>query len=267
MPQPPSDPTLAGAFFDLDNTIIRGASSFHLALGLYRRQFFTTWDLVTFGWHQVRYLAFGENLRQIDQVRSRALSIIAGRSVAEITAIGEEVYDEVLALRIFPGTQSLLDEHLAAGHQVWIITASPVEIGRLIARRLGATGALGTVAEHKDGFYTGRLVGDMLHGKAKAAAVLTLAEREGLDLAACYAYGDSVNDVAILSTVGFPCAINPDPRLRRHARRAGWPTEEFRGRRRRARQGVHAASWAGAAWAAGLVLRALRRAVRGAGTG
>lgn len=262
--RPVTAPGHIAAFFDVDNTIVRGASAFHLAIGLRQRGFFGFRDLLTFAWHQSRYLAFGENLDQIDQVRSRALSIVAGRSVAEITAIGEEVWDEVLSLRIFPGTQALLSQHLAAGHQVWLITASPVEIGELIARRLGATGALGTVAEHVDGFYTGRLVGDMLHGSAKAEAVRRLAEEEGLDLARSYAYGDSTHDVPILSCVGHPYAINPDGRLRRHARRVGWPMREFRGRRRAtARRSMHAASLAGAAWATRLVLRAAARRLRG----
>ena len=265
---PPGDaegtPPRTAAFFDLDNTIIRGASAFHLAVGLRRRGFFSRWDLITFAFHQARYLAFGENLKQIATVRSRALSIVAGRSVAEIAAVGEEIWDEVLSLRIFPGTQELLTEHLEAGHEVWIITASPVEIGELIGRRLGATGALGTVAEQIDGFYTGRLVGDMLHGRAKARAVRTLAAERGLDLASSFAYGDSTHDVPILSSVGNPVAINPDSRLRRHAHRTGWPVQEFRGRRRRAtRRGLHTASWAGAAWVVGLVMRTVRRAING----
>jgi len=255
------DPTV-GAFFDVDNTIIRGASAFHLAVGLYRRGFFRWWDIITFAVHQSRYLMFGENKEQIDEVRERALEIMAGHSVAEVVAIAEDVYDEVLCLRIFPGTQKLLDEHIAAGHQVWLVTATPVEIGELIARRLGVTGAIGTIAEHRNGFYTGRLVGDMLHGKAKASAVQAIAERDGIDLSRSYAYGDSAHDVSILSKVGNPCAINPDARLRRHAREVGWPIREFRGKRRAARRGVNAASLAGLVWAASLVVRAIRRGAR-----
>ena len=247
------------AFFDVDNTIIRGASAFHIARGLRRRGFFTTLDIVRFGWHQARYLLFGENKNEIDKVRSRALSIVEGRSVAEIAVVGEEIYDEVLSLRIFPGTRALLDGHLAAGHQVWLVTASPREIGELIARRLGATGALGTIAEHKDGFYTGRLIGDLMHGEAKAEAVRQLAEREGLDLSRCYSYGDSTNDVPILSVVGHPCAINPDSRLRRYAASVGWPIQEFRGRRRAARRGANTAAAAGLLWVLTLVWRSLRR--------
>ncbi|MFI2754447.1 HAD family hydrolase [Cellulomonas sp. P22] len=250
------------AFFDVDNTIIRGASAFHLAVGLYRRGFFRKWDILTFAAHQSRYLMFGENKKQIDQVRERGLEIMAGHSVAEVAAIAEDVYDEVLCLRIYPGTQKLLDEHIAAGHQVWLVTATPVEIGELLARRLGVTGAIGTVAEHRNGFYTGRLVGDMLHGKAKASAVQAIAARDGIDLSQSYAYGDSTHDVPILSQVGNPCAINPDARLRRHAREVGWPIREFRGRRRAARRGVNAASLAGVVWAASLVVRAIRRGGR-----
>lgn len=251
------------AFFDLDNTIIRGASAFHLAVGLRRRGFFSRWDLFRFAFHQARYLVFGENLHQIEKVRSRALSIVAGHSVAEVAAIGEEIWDEVLSLRIFPGTQRLLTDHLQTGHEVWIITASPVEIGELIGRRLQASGALGTVAEHIDGYYTGRLVGDMMHGQAKADAVRALAARRGLDLGASYAYGDSVNDVPILQAVGHPVAINPDRRLRRYARRVGWPVQEFRGGSRRGvRRGLRTAGWAGAAWLVGVVVRTLARAFR-----
>lgn len=250
------------AFFDVDNTIIRGASAFHLGVGLYRRGFFKTSDIVRFALHQMRYLAFGEDKQQIAEVRDRALSIMRGRSVAEVLTIAEDIYDEVLSLRIFPGTQRLLDQHLRAGHQVWLVTATPVEIGDLIARRLGATGALGTVAEHTDGFYTGRLVGDMMHGQAKAQGVRDLAEREGLDLSQSFAYGDSANDVPVLSEVGFPCAINPDARLRRHAAEVGWPMREFRNRRAQTRRGVDAATAAGSIWALALIVRALRRTVR-----
>ena len=252
----------AAAFFDVDNTIIRGASAFHLARALRRRGFFRYRDIGRAALHNARYQMLGENRAQIDEIRSRALSIMTGHSVAEVVAVGEEVYDQVLSLRIFPGTLELLDDHLAAGRQVWLVTATPVEIGSLIARRLSATGCLGTVAEHRDGFYTGRLVGDMLHGEAKASAIRALAERESLDLSASYAYGDSINDLPILSAVGHPCAINPDARLRRHAQQAGWPIREFRGRRRAAKRGIKTASWAGLAWAAGLVLRSIRRSLR-----
>ncbi|MGO1315926.1 MAG: HAD family hydrolase [Cellulomonadaceae bacterium] len=257
----PTDPHRVAAFFDVDNTIIRGASAFHLARGLYSRQFFSLRDLVRGALHQARYNLFGENIAQIANVRQMGLDIIKGHTVAEVTAVGEEVYDQVLAHRIFPGTRAILDDHLAKGHQVWLVTATPIEVGELIARRLDATGALATVAEHVEGVYTGRLVGDLMHGVSKEQGVRALADRLGLDLAASYAYGDSANDIPLLSAVGNPCAINPEPRLRRYARRVGWPVRDFRGKRKLAKRGLKTASWAGVAWVGGLVFRSVRRSL------
>ena len=120
------------------------------------------------------------------------------------------------------------------------------QIATIIAHRLGLTGALGTVSEHVDGVYTGRLVGEMLHGPAKAVAVAALAEREDLDLGRCSAYSDSYNDLPMLSAVGDPVAINPDHRLREHARANGWRIRDYRTGRKAARAGVFTAAVAGA---------------------
>ena len=165
--------------------------------------------------------------------QASALTFIEGHTVLELEQLGEEIFDEAMASRIWPGTRALAQLHLDQGQRVWLVTAAPVEIAGIIARRLGLTGALGTVAEHVDGVYTGRLVGTMLHGPAKAEAVAALAEQEGLDLARCSAYSDSANDLPMLSMVGHAFAINPDARLRAHARaRAGGSTTTGPGARR-----------------------------------
>jgi HAD superfamily hydrolase (TIGR01490 family) len=171
----------------------------------------------------------------MDEARSFALTFIQGRSVAELTTISEQVFDEVMARKVWPGTRALVQAHLDQGQRVWLVTAAPVEVATVIAARLGLTGAMGTVAEHRDGVYTGRLVGEVLHGAAKAEAVRALAEREGLDLARCAAYSDSANDVPMLSVVGDPCAVNPDRELRSVARARGWRIRDYR-RQRRATQ-------------------------------
>ncbi len=262
---PPGPATSAAAFFDVDNTLIRGVSAYHLVRELHQRGFFGVGDILFFARHLADYFLQGEKKAQLAVVRDRALGIIRGRSVAEMIAIAEDVYEGVLASKVFPGTRRLLEEHIQSGHQVWLITASPEEIGRLIAHRLGATGAVGTVAEERDGFYTGRLAGPMMHGATKAAAAKEIAEREGLDLACCYAYGDSVNDIPILDEVGHPCAINPEPRLRRHCAEVGWPVRDFRRKRSTMGRKVGStAGTAGAAWAFAIVLRSMRRRANGA---
>lgn len=245
----------AAAFFDVDNTIVRGASIFHLARGLYQRDFFTVRDIARFAWQQARFVLLGENLEDVAAIQERALAFVKGHQVSELRAIGEEVYDELMVDKIWPGTQALANLHLAAGERVWLVTATPVEVADVIASRLGLTGALGTVAEHIDGVYTGRLQGAPMHGKAKAEAVRALAEQEGLDLALCSAYSDSANDIPLLSLVGHPFAINPDAALLAHARAHGWQVRDFRTGRKAAKIGIPAAAAVGAV--AGAVAAAL----------
>jgi HAD superfamily hydrolase (TIGR01490 family) len=257
----PPDPT-AAAFFDVDNTIMRGASIFQLARGLYRREFFTLRDIAGWGWQQIQFQLVGENMAHLEAIEAEALGFVKGHSVAELRAVGEEIFDELIADRIWPGTLALAMMHVEAGQRVWLVTATPVEVADVIAARLGLTGALGTVAEHVDGVYTGKLVGQPMHGQAKAEAVRALAAAEGLDLDRCSAYSDSANDIPMLTLVGNPCAINPDKTLRAHARAEGWRVRDYRKGRKAARIAVPVAAAAGAMAGAGLAGAAVTRRLR-----
>jgi len=230
---PPEMNPAAAAFFDVDNTLMRGASIYHFARGLAARDMFTPLDLLKMSWVQVAYRLRGkEDSGHIDAVRQSALAFVVDHKVADIVELGEQIYDETMARRIWQGTRDLALRHLAAGERVWLVTATPVELANILSSRLGLTGALGTVAEARDGVYTGRLVGGLLHGEAKAAAVRALAAREGLDLALCSAYSDSANDLPMLQLVGHPHVVNPDSRLLAEARERGWPVHDFRSGRR-----------------------------------
>lgn len=257
----PDDPH-AAAFFDCDNTILRGAAMFYLGVGLYRRRFFSRRDVTRFVWQQAWFRLNGvEDPSHISDAQDRALGLVAGRRTADLERICEEIFEPVIAEKIWPGTRALVQMHLDAGQRVWLVTAAPLEVARIIARRLGMTGALGTVAEEADGVYTGRLVGGLLHGEAKAAAVRALARREQLDLARCAAFSDSANDIPMLSQVGHPYVVNPDARLRRHARQMGWRVRDFRTGRKAATIGVPTAVGLGvlAGVAAGAAARRRRQ--------
>ncbi|WP_336209764.1 HAD family hydrolase [Nonomuraea sp. LPB2021202275-12-8] len=261
---PPAEPDIqAAAFFDVDNTMMRGASIYHFARGLATRGMFNTGDLVKFAVGQAVFRLRGnENPEHIAVARETALAFVAGAKVDDVVRLGEEIYDEVMADRIWGGTRALAQSHLDQGQRVWLVTATPIELARVIAQRLGLTGALGTVAETREGVYTGRLVGDLLHGPAKAEAVRALARREGLDLTACTAYSDSANDLPMLSLVGQAVAINPDSELREHARKHGWQIKDFRTGRKATMTALPFAAGAGAVAggvAAGLALRRLYR--------
>ncbi|WP_243742328.1 HAD family hydrolase [Actinorugispora endophytica] len=237
---------------------MRGASIYHFARGLAARDLFTTRDLLRFGWGQMIFRISGtEQPDHINAAREAALAFVAGHKVDDLVTLCEEIYDDSMASRIWEGARVLVQRHLNAGQRVWLVTATPVELADIIKRRLGLSGALGTVAESVDGVYTGRLVGDLLHGPAKAQAVRALAKLEDLDLSACTAYSDSYNDLPLLSAVGHPNAVNPDDDLQGYAAAHGWPVHDFRRHRRALTVGLPAAV-AGAV-AGGVAVGVLRR--------
>lgn len=263
------DPANAGpgaaAFFDVDNTIMRGSSFVALAKGMADRDYFTTAEIVTISWKQLKYVLSGrENLDDIAAATVEGLEFVKGREVSEITTLADEVYDEKMVQRLWAGTLALADAHLEMGHQVWLISTTPVEIAAVIAGRLGLTGGLGTVAEVVDGRYTGALAGPPMHGQVKADTVVELVAREGLDLTRCSAYSDSAHDIPMLSVVGHPVAINPDGKLRAHARDHGWPIRDYRIRGKESvRRGVPAAAAAGAIAGAAVGIAKIVAAMRG----
>ena len=242
----PPRPT-AAAFFDLDNTLIRGASLFHLARGLAAHRFLSSRDIARFACGQLTFRLRGESTGQVASTRERALAFAAGHTVSEMRELCRHIYDDYLAEKIWPGTRALADLHRRRGEPVWLVTAAPRELAEVIAGRLGLDGALGTRAEEVDGLYTGRLVGDILHGPAKGTAVQKLAEDEGYELTACHAYSDSANDLPMLTLVGHPHAINPDHRLRARAEHEGWPITDYRTGVRLLRAGLPGAALTGAA--------------------
>ena len=232
----PAPDRTAAAFFDVDNTMMMGASLFWFARGLAARKYFTSRDVASFVWQQAKFrIAGSESATDMHTIRDNALAFVAGREVREIIDAGEEIYDELMADRVWSGTRALAQQHLDAGQRVWLVTATPVELASIIAHRLGLTGALGTVSEVVDGRFTGRLVGEMMHGESKAQAVRALAEREGLDLSRCTAYSDSTNDLPMLTLVGSAVAVNPDSELRAVARSRGWTVKDFRTGRKAAK--------------------------------
>jgi HAD superfamily hydrolase (TIGR01490 family) len=216
------------AFFDVDNTLLRGASMYHMAKAARRAHIIKAREIIKFGWHQATFLFIGENNRQLGSIKSRAVQIIGGHTEAELREIADEIFERDIEHRLWPETVGLAREHLAKGHQVWLISATPRIVGGVIAERLGLTGALGTEFVTEDGVFEGSFAGDVLHGEAKAIAARALATRLGANLDDCWAYSDSRNDIPLLSLVGHRVVVNPDSRLAKHAKRLGWPILELK---------------------------------------
>ena len=217
------------AFFDVDNTLVRGSTLYFLGRGMYQRGFFTKADISRFVVANLRFRMTGtEKAEVINRFQNAATDFIAGHKVEEILKIGEEIYDEYVSPKLWQGTYDIAHNHLSNGVDVWLVTAAPQDMANIIAEKLGFTGALGSRACVKDGTYTGELDGKLLHGVEKATAVRALAEKRGYQLENCFSYSDSHNDLPLLTAVGHPSAINPDAILRIKALAEKWPIHDFR---------------------------------------
>ena len=217
------------AFFDVDNTLVRGSTLYFLGRGMYQRGFFTKADISRFVVANIRFRMTGTEKKEvIEKFQNAATDFIGGHAVEDIKKIGEEIYDEFVSPKLWQGTCEIARSHLDKGEEVWLVTAAPQDMANIISERLGFTGALGSKAHIKDGIYTGTLDGKLLHGIEKAIAIQDLARDQGFDLEECYSYSDSHNDIPLLQAVGHPCAINPDAILRIRALAEGWPIHDFR---------------------------------------
>ncbi len=221
---------LAAAFFDVDNTILRGSSSFLFGKSAFERKFFSRKDFWRFAWHQFVFIWKGENNTKLSALKDRALSLVEGQRVSDLQELVDEVYEKHIKLKLWPETVRLAKDHIKQGREVWLVTAAPQELGDVIAHELGLTGAIGTKVERKNGILTGKLVGKPIHGAEKRKALKALAKDRNLSLKRSYAYSDSQNDLPMLTAVGHPVAVNPDKILTRYAKAADWPIYDFKKR-------------------------------------
>jgi HAD superfamily hydrolase (TIGR01490 family) len=220
-PLTPNDRPIV-AFFDVDNTLMRGASVYYVGREAFRRGLISWRDIALFAWHQFRFLAVGENREHLATAKDRALGLVGGHTEDALTMLAEDIYDKYFAPKLWPETVDLTKEHLAKGHEVWLITATPQLVAQVIADRLGLTGAIGTRVQALDGVFTGALDGHVIHGEEKAAVAREFASDRNADLANCWAYSDSSNDIPLLSMVGNRVVVNPDAKLAAYAKKEGW---------------------------------------------
>ncbi|MHB8464818.1 MAG: HAD-IB family hydrolase [Acidimicrobiales bacterium] len=211
----------AAAFFDLDRTLLTGASSPILAAALGAAGVAPDRNLPGAGVIGYAYDKFGENLLVMGLARAAALAA-RGWDVARVAGAAERAADGLVAV-VAPYARPLLDQHRREGVLTVIATTTPEHLVRPLAERLGVDDVIATRYEVRDGRYTGRLDGPFVWSLGKLGAVRGWAQARGIDLDECWAYSDSIYDVPLLSAVGHPCAVNPDPRLRLLALARRWP--------------------------------------------
>ncbi len=218
-----SNAPAGAAFFDLDRTLLRGASGEVFsdamkATGIVSRSI--PGEKMLYG----LFNSVGETLPSM-ALASQAVKFAKGRSRAAMQAAAESVADRLVDM-VQPFAESVFAMHRDEGRPIVLATTTPYDLVKPFADRLGLDGVVATRygLDDDDDTYTGSLAGPFVWSTGKLAAVRTWAEDNGIDLAASYAYSDSVYDTPLLAAVGHPVVVNPDPRMVLMAAARRWPT-------------------------------------------
>ncbi|HEX2084208.1 MAG TPA: HAD family hydrolase [Solirubrobacteraceae bacterium] len=214
------------AFFDLDRTLMAGSSAFQFGRASYEAGLLSRRQLARGAWDNVMFRLRGSTDEATDVLRAQIFDSIRDRRVTELQRLAPRVLAGVLP-RVYPQMLEVAWSHQDAGRRAYIVTAASHELAEMLAHVLAFDGGIGARSEVVDGRYTGRPDGPFTYREGKAEAIRALAEREGLDLGASWAYSDSESDLPMLRAVGHPVAVNPDAPLLRIAREEGWEVMRF----------------------------------------
>lgn len=214
------------AFFDLDKTIIAKSSTLAFSKPFQAGGLLSRKALLRSAYSQFVYVVGGADHEQMEKMRRMLSELVTGWDVATVKEIVADTLHNVVDPLVYDEAVHLIEQHQAQGRDVVIVSASGSEVVEPIGELLGADHVIATRMEVADGRYTGEIT-FYAYAEGKAAAIRELAEAKGYDLAECYAYSDSITDIAMLEEVGHPFAVNPDKDLRKQATERDWPILVF----------------------------------------
>ncbi|MFY8238588.1 MAG: HAD-IB family hydrolase, partial [Ilumatobacteraceae bacterium] len=209
------------AFFDLDRTILSGASA-HVVSRVLRETGVVTRNIPGESLLYQVFETFGENLPSMVLGR-QAVVAMRGHSRAQVRDAALAAAPDLVAM-VQPYAQQVIDSHRAEGRSVVLATTTPRDLIEPFAKLMGFDAVIATTYDvDVDGNYTGELVGPYVWSRGKRDAVMAWSLENAVELSGSYAYSDSVFDEPLLSAVGFPHCVNPDWRLRLMAAARRWP--------------------------------------------
>lgn len=217
---------MGAVFVDLDRTLLRGASGKVLNAALVAEGVVpANRSLPGESLLYAAYDRFGENVAAMALARAAALAARGWRQ-EEVHRAAERAVEGLAAL-VQPFAPEVLHSLRLEGHRLVLTTTTPIDMVQPFAQSQGFDAVIATCYQVVGGRYTGRLEGGFVWGLGKLQAVRRWAAAESVDLHDCVACSDSVFDLPLLSSVGHPRAVNPDPRLLVAAAARRWPIEHW----------------------------------------
>lgn len=216
----------SAAFFDLDRTLLLGASGPTISKALRHHGLLRSEPIPGEGLVFGVFNLVGETLPSMLLTRQGARAA-KGWSVEATKAAGFDLAP-ALATQVEPFARVTLDEHRAEGRKIVLATTTPYDVVKPFADLMGFDDVLATrYRVGDDNCYDGTIDGEFVWSTGKARMVESWARANLVDLAESYAYSDSFFDIPMLSKVGNPVAVNPDPRLFAVAVLRRWPRVWF----------------------------------------
>lgn len=214
---------MIAALFDMDHTLLRVDTAMSWTKFLYRRGELPRAMLAkAIYWSTLYKLA----VLDMETVFTKLCMDLEGDSEAEMIAKCAVWYREHVAPHVAPAARVAVEHHRQAGHTIVLATGSTVYAAKPVAAGVGIEHVLSSELEVVGGAFTGK-PSALCFGRHKVTLAEQWAASHGIDLSRSYFYSDSYNDLPMLARVGRAIAVNPDARLRRHAKKNGWPIQHW----------------------------------------
>lgn len=210
-----------GAFFDLDGTLVAGFTASAHASDRLRRGQARLGEVLGVIEASVRYKL---GRMQFERLLTRAAGYLRGESLAELNEIGERLYTEQIADKVYPLMRTIVEAHRDRGHTVALSSSALTIHAEPVARALGIHDVVCNTFElDSEGLLTGRVNRPIVWGRSKAAAVGSFCDSRGVDLRKSYFYADGDEDAPLMEMVGHPRPVNPRAGLAALAAARDWP--------------------------------------------
>lgn len=214
------------AFFDLDNTIIVGTTSLYLYIKfLVERGEVSRWQLVKGLWYTLLHRI---DLVDVEKMLDKFTLPYKGRSDEELRTMLDGWFDSHVLPLVAKEAQKTILRHKEQGHKTVLLSTSTQYVCNPIREKLGIDYSLNSQVEVIDGTLTGLLKKPICFAAGKVLYANEFAKSHNIDLKKSYFYTDSITDLPMLTAVGFPQVVNPDPLLRREAAKRGWQIQEWK---------------------------------------
>jgi HAD superfamily hydrolase (TIGR01490 family) len=165
---------------------------------------------------------------RVEEIVERAVLELRGTREDVFASRSEDWFAEYVERYMADRGREAVLRHREEGDVVAIVTGATPYAARPLATRLGIEHVLASELEvDAEGRFTGLTLKPLCYGEGKVTRARALGERLGFALEEATFYSDSLTDLPLLEAVREPVVVNPDPRLRRVARRRGWRVESW----------------------------------------